>query len=298
MKRTLIVIAILCIVMLATTLNCTGNFLWEVENGKNKVYLLGSLHIMPEETYPLDDRIEKAFEEAEILVVEVNIINADQEKLQALIVENAFYKEGRNLQTELPEDLYKSVSEKFVELGVPMEQIDIYKPWFVSMNLGLLGLQKLNITAGLGIDVHFLNKANEEEMEILDMETAGAQLEMLASIPDKVQIDYLQYSLDEYEQSTTTFMEMLEAWKTGDTEKMNAVSKVKMLELADELPGIIDYYNKLFVERDLKIVEKIASYLEEEEDHIYFIIVGAFHLVGDDGLLKLLIEKGYNTKQL
>ena len=288
----------LLVILVAIVSNLQAEiFMWEVQGGQNKAYLLGSIHIMPEDTYPLDEKIEKAFEEANVLVVEVDITKIDQEKIQAVIVEKACYKEGKNLQTEIPEDLYKSVSEKFEELGVPMDQIDIYKPWFVSMNLGLLSLQKLNITAGLGIDVHFLNKANEKKMEILDLETADSQLEMLASNPGKVQIDYLQYSIDDYEQSTAIFMEMLEAWKTGDTEKMNKVSKVKMLELEEELPGIIDFYNKLFTERDEKILVKIEKLLNNEEDHVYFIIVGALHLVGDDGLIKLLNEKGYKIIQ-
>ena len=285
-----------CLIMSFTLLIGAESFLWEVENGKNKAYLLGSIHIMPEDTYPLDDKIENAFKEADILVVEVDITKIDQGKIQAFIAEKASYEEGKSLQTEIPADMYKSLSEKFEELGVPMTQIDIYKPWFVSMNLGLLSLQKLNVTAGQGIDLHFLNQANEKEMEILDLETAGAQLEILASNPDQVQIDYLQYSIEDYEQSTVVFMEMLEAWKTGDTEKMNKVSKVKMLELGEELPGIIDFYNKLFTERDEKILQKIIEHLENEDNHVYFIIVGALHLVGEDGLIKLLNDKGHKTK--
>lgn len=272
-------------------------FMWDIQGGKNNAYLLGSIHIMPEDTYPLDDKIENAFKKADVLVVEVDITTIDQGKIQTFIAEKACYEEGKNLQTEIPAEMYKSLSDKFEELGVPMTQIDIYKPWFVSMNLGLLSLQKLNVTAGQGIDLHFLNQANEKEMEILDLETAGAQLEILASNPDQVQIDYLQYSIEDYEQGVVVFMEMLEAWKTGDIEKMNKVSKVKMLELGEELPGIIDFYNKLFTERDEKILQKIIEHLENEDDHTYFIIVGALHLVGEDGLIKLLNNEGYKTKQ-
>ncbi len=295
MKRRFIIAV--CLIISFTLLIGADNFLWEVEGGKNKAYLLGSIHIMPEDTYPLDDKIENAFKEADVLVVEVDITKIDQGKIQAFIAETASYEEGKSLQTEIPAEMYKSLSEKFEELGVPMTQIDIYKPWFVSMTLGLLGLQKLNITAGQGIDLHFLNQANEKDMEILDLETAGAQLEILASNPEQVQIDYLQYSIEDYEQTAVVFMEMLDAWKTGDTEKMNKVSKAKMLELGEELPGIIDFYNKLFTERDEKMLQKIIEHLENEDDHVYFIIVGALHLVGDDGLLKLLNDKGYETKQ-
>ena len=297
MKKRLIVVAFIGFVILSTTLNCTGIFLWEVENGKNKVYLLGSLHIMPEEAYPLDERIEKAFEKADILVVEVDVTTLDQEKVQAFITENAYYAGANNLQKELPEDLYKSVSEKFAELGVSMDQIDIYKPWFVTLNIVLSSLSKLDITLGLGIDLHFLNKAHEKEMKILELETTISQMEMLASFPEDIQNDYLQYTLDNFEQVDTIFKNMLEAWENGDTDEMNAITKMKMLELEDELPGIAGYYNRMFIERDEKILDKLEVLLNNEEEKVYFIIIGAMHLIGDDGLLKLLQEKGYKTKQ-
>jgi len=114
---------------------------------------------------------------------------------------------------------------------------------------------------------------------------------------DQTQINFLQYSLEDYENAEEDFGIMLEYWKTGNAEDMNTQNKMKLLKMKDDLPEIIHYYNKLFVERDIKIAEKLANYLESEDDHTYFIIVGAFHLVGDDGLLKLLQDKGYKTKQ-
>lgn len=297
MKKRLIVVALLGFVILSTTLNCTSSFLWEVENGKNKVYLLGSLHIMPEEVYPLDDRIEKAFEKADILVVEVDATTLDQTAVNNFIIANAVYRDSINLQSILDEELFNNISLKMQELGITEEQLKAFKPWFVSLNLGLGALQKIDITTGLGIDLHFLNKAHEQEKTILELETPIIQLEALSSMDEQTQIDYLRYSLEDYENAEENFMKMLECWKTGDADAMNTQTKMKLLELKDELPGISHYYNEVFVNRDINIAKKLAGYLEGEEDHTYFIIVGAFHVIGDDGLLKLLNDKGYKTKQ-
>lgn len=297
MKKRLIVVALLGFVILSTTLNCTSSFLWEVENGKNKVYLLGSLHIMQEEVYPLDDRIEKAFEKADILVVEVDATTLDQTAVNNFIIANAVYRDSINLQSILDEELFNNISLKMQELGITEEQLKAFKPWFVSLNLGLGALQKIDITTGLGIDLHFLNKAHEQEKTILELETPIIQLEALSSMDEQTQIDYLRYSLEDYENAKENFMKMLECWKTGDADAMNTQTKMKLLELKDELPGISHYYNEVFVNRDINIAEKLAEYLEGEEDHTYFIIVGAFHVIGDDGLLKLLNDKGYKTKQ-
>lgn len=183
-------------------------------------------------------------------------------------------------------------------MGFTKDQLNRFKPWFVGLNLGLAKLKKLDVDAGLGLDIHFLNKAHEQGIEILELEIPTSQMEMLASLPENIQMDYLSYTLGEYTKIDSTFHEVLDAWQNGDTERTNTLSRVKMRELEDEMPGMEEYYNRMFCEREKQITEKIEGYMDDEEGRIYFIIVGAFHLVGDDGLLKMLEDNGYKIKQL
>ena len=272
-------------------------FMWEIQGGQNKAYLLGSIHTMPADVYPLDEKIESAYQESDVLIVEADATTIDQTVINNFIIANAVYRDSINLQSILDEELFNNISLKMQELGMTEEQLKAFKPWFVSLNLGLGALQKIDITTGQGIDLHFLNKAHEQEKTILELETPIIQLEALSSMDEQTQIDYLQYSLEDYENAKENFMKMLECWKTGDADAMNTQTKMKLLELRDELPGITHYYNEVFVSRDINIAKKLAGYLEGEENHTYFIIVGAFHVIGDDGLLKLLNDKGYKTKQ-
>ena len=272
-------------------------FMWEIQGGNNKAYLLGSIHTMPADIYPLDEKIESAYQESDVLIVEADATTLDQTVVNNFIIANAVYRDSINLQSILDEELFNNISLKMQELGLTEEQLKAFKPWFVSLNLGLGALQKIDITTGLGIDLHFLNKAHEQEKTILELETPIIQLEALSSMDEQTQIDYLQYSLEDYENTEENFMKMLECWKTGDADAMNTQTKMKLLELQDELPGISHYYNEVFVNRDINIADNLVGYLESEENHTYFIIVGAFHVIGDDGLLKLLNDKGYKTKQ-
>ena len=272
-------------------------FMWEIQGGQNKAYLLGSIHTMPADVYPLDEKIESAYQESDVLIVEADATTIDQTVINNFIIANAVYRDSINLQSILDEELFNNISLKMQELGMTEEQLKAFKPWFVSLNLGLGALQKIDITTGQGIDLHFLKKAHEQEKTILELETPIIQLEALSSMDEQTQIDYLQYSLEDYENAKENFMKMLEYWKTGDADAMNTQTKMKLLELKDELPGITHYYNEVFVNRDINIAKKLAGYLEGEKDHTYFIIVGAFHVIGDDGLLKLLQNKGYKIKQ-
>jgi len=291
---------VLTLLIILGTIMCNlhaGIFMWEIQGGQNKAYLLGSIHTMPAEIYPLAEKIESAYQESDVLVVEADATTIDQEEVNNFIIANATYRDSIDLQSVLDKEIFDNLSQKFQELGLTKDQLKAFKPWFACLNLGLGALQKINITTGLGIDLHFLQKAHKQEKTILELETPIIQLKALSSMDEQTQIDYLQYSLEDYEKTEENFMEMLENWKTGNADAMNSQTKMKLLELKDELPGIIHYYNQIFVNRDIKITEKLVEYIEAEEDHTYFIIVGAFHLVGNDGILKRLQDKGYKTIQ-
>jgi len=71
------------------------NFMWEIQGGANKAYLLGSIHTMPVDVYPLDEKIESAYKESDVLVVEADATTIDQTAVNNFIVANAGKLENR-----------------------------------------------------------------------------------------------------------------------------------------------------------------------------------------------------------
>ncbi|MCD4792119.1 MAG: TraB/GumN family protein [Bacteroidales bacterium] len=303
MKRSIVGVLTLCILMFNILHTVAQNnskpnkvCLWELENSQNKVYLLGSLHLLPEDVYPLDERISNSFKASDILVVEADITK-NPEEVQKLIAQEAFFKDGNNLKKVLSEEMYSSLSSEFKGLGVDIEKLNNFKPWFVTMNLGALRSSKIDVKPGAGIDVHFLNSANERDMKILELESVALQLELHSSQSINSQIDNLQYLLEESNQNEQ-YLKMLEAWKIGNENELNNLSRIEMKEAGKKFTGVKEQYEKMFIERDEAMLDKITSYLNDDTGKTYFIIVGIFHLVGEDGLIKMLEAKGYKTKQL
>jgi len=299
MKKILIaLLGLIAVLILVVDLYAKENFIWEIENNEVKLYLLGSIHLMKDEMYPLDPRIEEAFLESDILVVEADPANIDQDKVNQMIAEKGLYPEGKSLATELAPKLYMQVDSVFAEFNVPVSRIEKYRPWLVCLNIGLLSLNKLGYKKELGIDVHFITSAKERQMEILELESADIQIEVLSSFPKEHQVDYLEYILKNTESIEETINAMIKTWQNGDVEKMEKNTKQRMLEKADELTGVKEYYTNLFPQRDAEIFRKLDNYLKGSEDKTYFVIVGAGHLVGDDGLLKMMEDKGYKLLKL
>ena len=287
------------------TLTCTACIpgggdklpLWVTKKGGNTLYLLGSLHLVPEDVYPLDTKITEAFESADVLVVEVDITKDSQQEIQEIVMQRALLPDSSHLQDMLPEALFSALSTELEALGSDIEKMSRFKPWFISLNLGLMRLQTLDIKAGSGIDEYFLNQANEKSMEVLDLETAALQLDVLSSQSMDVQLESLAYTIEEGAQNEL-YLKMLEAWKAGDDDELNSLSREKMVLAGEELPGMTDYYQQLFPNREQAMMDKIESFLEGEKNKTFFIIVGIFHLVGEDGMIRKLENRGYKSRQL
>ena len=164
----------------------------------------------------------------------------------------------------------------------------------------MLALKQVKIEKAQGIDLHFINKAKarEKEMPILELEKPVTQLTALSSMPEDIQSKFLQSCVDDFDKVQEQFGKVLAAWKKGDTDSLDKLARQKIKDMEAELPGIMTYYNALFPEREKEMLKKIATYLEDENKQTYFVIVGAFHLVGDDGMLQALKDMGYTIRQL
>ncbi len=53
------------------------SLLCKVSHNKATVYILGSIHLVKPEFYPLDGAIEKVYRKSDVLVVEVDVENAE-----------------------------------------------------------------------------------------------------------------------------------------------------------------------------------------------------------------------------
>lgn len=300
-KMAVLVTVILCLLSLLPSAACNDrdnldtqnkSFIWKISSAVNSIYLLGSIHVADPEIYPLDSAIEDAFALADSLVVEVDITQIDEMQMLQLVSDYGTYPQDEGLRDHIPEDLYVQLDEQFEQLGVNnFALLDIYRPWVVVATQEELQLQELGYNAEDGIDLYFIDKAAETGKDIIELETAEFQIELLSSFPDELMILMLEEGVEN--PPTRADLDMLfEAWEDGDVVEMERLA----FEALEEEPALEPYYDKMFDERNLNMVEMIEGLLGGDES--YFVVVGAGHLVGENGLINLLEARGYVTEQL
>jgi len=266
------------------------SFLWKLQSKTNTVYVLGSLHFSKKEIYPLSGKIEKAFGESEILVVEADVNDVKKMNIQKLM-ERAFYPENDTLEKHVSREIYERVVKETGGLGMPVGLLNRQKPWFLAMTLIALESLKLGFDPNLGIDKHFLSKA-EGTKKILELESLDYQLDLLSGFSDADQELLLLYTLKDLKILEQEMETLTQAWTSGDTKSMEAI----VTRSVSEDKRLSSIFEKVVYERNRKMASRIEEFLQSKES--YFVIVGAGHLVGSRGIIEILKGKGFLVEQL
>ena len=269
-----------------------GNlFVWKISSPSSRAFLMGSIHMGNNAVYPLYSSIEESYEIADNLVVEVDISNVDPITTTQLLMEYGTYPEGESLKGNLSEGLYTRLSKVFGDSGISILMLDGFRPWVISTLIEEMQLEEKGYSAEYGIDMYFLKKAKEDAKNIIELETAEFQLELLSSLSDELMITVIEDTLDN-PLVKEDIERLFNAWESGDVKLLEAV----VFEDIAENPMFEPYYMKVYTERNYQMAEKIEEFMAD--DQIYFIVVGAAHLVGEEGLLIILEERGYEITQL
>lgn len=268
-------------------------FIWEVQTDGGRAFILGSIHFLKKEFYPLDERIEKAFDQSSVLAVEADLSSEKEGEAAALTFKKGIYQGEDTLKDHLSEKTYELVSKKLKDNGMDIEGFQKFKPWMLALTIAGMKLMKKGFDPKLGIDKYFLEKAvKDKNKEIRELEGVKFQIELFDSFTEDEADKYLLYILQDASTSDDEVDQMIKAWMTGDADAMDKIVQ----EGAPESPELLKMYDKLIPERNLQMAKKIEGYLKTGKTHL--VIAGAAHLVGKTGILELLKKKGYKVTQL
>jgi uncharacterized protein YbaP (TraB family) len=240
--------------------------------------------------YPLNKKIENAFQKSDHLVVEANINDPEKVDTQKL-AESAVYLDDETFEKHVSPQTYDLVKKEVERLGVPLELIDKQKPWFLALTLASLEIVKLGFDPNYGIDGYFLSKAQDKK-KILELESFDYQINLFCQLTEKEQELLLLYTLKDIQVIEQELNKLVQAWTSGDTK---GVESIITRSLAED-KGLSPIYEKLIYERNRNMVSKIEDYLKTKES--YFVVVGAGHLVGKRGIIEILKTKGFLVEQL
>jgi uncharacterized protein len=264
------------------------SFLWKVQSGANVMYLAGSVHALTADAYPLNPAYQRAFDASSALVEEIDLAQADPLAGGLGLLAKGMYTDGRTFNSAVSKETAALVAEKLKGTPLALELIQPMKPWMVTLMLEALGAQSAGLDPELGLDKHFYNLATDGRKQVIGLETVEYQIDRFDKMPDAMQEQLLRSELAEMETEKTSLRTLLTAWQGGDAP---AIEKMLLMSFTDNPAA----YNSLITERNRNWMPQLEACLKRSTP--CFVIVGAAHIVGPQGLLALLRQRGYQVEQ-
>jgi uncharacterized protein len=265
------------------------SFLWQLQSGKGDIYILGSIHFLKRENYPLNPTIEKAFDSAKKLVFEIDFKGADSGTVQRLTLEKGLHRDGKTLQQNVSAETYSLAAKRAQELGLDIAALSPLKPWMVALTMTSLQLQKLGFDPNSGIDRYFAGRATTAGKPIAGLETAAFQIGLMDQLSASDQESMLRQSLREMDLLDKALDEIVRSWAAGDVPALEQL----LLKAMREYPAV---HQKVVVDRNRRWLPEIERLIKGGESAL--VVVGAAHLVGKEGVIELLKERGYTLEQM
>jgi len=269
--------------------------LWKASDEDSTVYLLGSVHVADPSLYPLSKDILRAFEESYALVVEADIAN--QNEGTAYMQQKMMYTGEDTLDKNVSKEVYDRFVELITPLGVPAEYYNRLKPWAAAMLMQSVQMAQNSYVANLGVDLYFTSKAIGNK-EIIEIEGIKFQTDMFDSFSKELQTMYLASAItpDESSQQLQAEMitSMMNAWKTGDAAEIERLVAMD----TDNSAEAKELNEKMWTTRNDNMYEKTKTYLADPKKNTYFIVVGAGHMEGANGIVTQLEANGFEVEQV
>jgi uncharacterized protein YbaP (TraB family) len=279
----------LLIFVLPFSAQSASTSVWKVSRGESVLYLGGTCHLLRPQDFPLPTEFETAFTASSKIVFETDVARLTSPEMQQIVASRGMFTDGTTLDKVISPSAWKALSAYCQKAGFPVEQIGKMKPWLSTIMLTAIELQKLGM-ATEGVDVYYFKKASAEKKSLGQLESFEQQIEFITQIGAGYESELIEKSLEDLHELPKLIDDTLAAWKIGD---MSALDRLMIEQVRTKYPVI---FQTFFVERNNSWQPKIEAFLETPE--VEFVLVGAGHLPGPEGLLALLSARGFNVEQL
>ncbi|MFC7002401.1 TraB/GumN family protein [Pseudobowmanella zhangzhouensis] len=268
---------------------CAESPVWKVSKGEHSLYLGGTMHLLQKSDFPLPQAFENAYKNADIFVFEADEQELQQPDMQGKMMQMLTYQDGSTFRDKLSPETSQAVINFMTQRGMAVEQLLPFKPAMLAVILTIGESQRLGF-GQQGVDSYFLGKARKESKQVAFLETPMQQLGFLASMGEGNEDAFMRYTLDDVENLLTTLAIVTSAWREGNFQRMD---KDLLADMRQTFPQV---YDVIIKNRNDAWMPTLQEYLTTDE--IEFVMVGALHLSGPDGLLNQFLQLGYQLEEV
>lgn len=259
--------------------------LWVVERDGKKLYLFGSLHLLPPQTKWTSEVLDKARAASQVFVFEAPLDEGGAAMMR-FVEKSGKLPPGRTLSTVLPEKLHADLQEAAWSVQYPPKLLEPLRPWLAGVYLELYAYIRAGFSSYYGVDHVIEEEAKARKAELAYLETVEEQLSHFSALSRSGEFAYLTATVRGVLEEPDMPLKLLNSWASGDT-----VGLTKLLE--EGFAEVPQLRAQLLVQRNRNWVPKLRAMLASGKTH--FVTVGAGHLIGRDSVVAMLRARGYKV---
>lgn len=266
---------------------------WKITDGDNTVYLAGSVHLLREEDHPVSPVYDEAYADSGEIVFEVDMAEMTSpegmQKMQQLGMYPADDSLDKHLKPETMEQIraYLGSHESGAMLSLALPRL---KPGMVFLSISSLEAMRLKARPDLGLESVYFQKARADGKNSRGLETLEFQMSLFDDFTDSEIDDLLAKTLKDSAEMPEVLEQLIAHWHTGDSEALDKLLNDEMQDGGEKLK------EKLLTSRNENWIPEIEKAIKGDKNVMF--LVGAGHLVGEEGVIEMLRKKGHSVEKL
>ena len=264
---------------------------WKVSKDKKHFYLGGTVHLLSPQDHPLPQEFINAYQDSDKLVFEIDLAALQTPEYQQTFLSAMMYSSDKTLIEGLNKETYSKLKNFLISRNIPIENFAQFQPWAVALTITTLEYQLLGMKPEYGVDAFFHKLALAENKEVGSLETPDEQISFLKSMGKVEPNIMINYTLRDLEMLPEFIKILKDSWRNGDIETFTTNSSI--VQMKSEFPEL---YSTLVTDRNNNWMSDLLRL--NSDDTTEFVLVGAMHLNGKEGLLNQLQLAGFKVEQL
>jgi uncharacterized protein YbaP (TraB family) len=265
--------------------------LWRVErDGQTPSHVFGTMHTADRQVAALPPAVWEALDGAASLVLEIVMTNQTRGELALAM----FLPAGEDLGAILGPERFGRAVQAGARYGIPREQLRLMKPWALTTFFSLPPSEvQRQAAGGVPLDQALQARAQSRGATLYGIETPAEQIAVLAGASEPDQLALLDAALEANPRIESIFEAMKAAYLDRDLSALHRLTD----QMSDGIDRDLqrDFLERLVDQRNARMVQRIAPHLAEGNA---FVAVGALHLSGERGMLRLLEDEGYTVTRV
>lgn len=272
---------------IAATIHCAGaaSCVWKATNPAGQVvYLGGSVHALRSADYPLPPAYNRAFDASSRIAFEVEP-KALENSMKGFVKSGEYAKDD-SLKNHVDPRTYDYLRRLFGLMHVPEEKFARYRPWFLALVLQSPSIH--GFSSELGVEGFLEKRARANHKPMTGLESASEHLAIFSGLTDRQSEAVLLLTFIP-QSGGAGQTQLLSAWRRGDADALAQMMKDSYRDYPAFGERLLDMRNRNWIPK----IEEFAR-----SGQTYFVVAGAAHMGGPNGVLSLLRQRGYRIEQL